>query len=230
MLTQDDKSRVARAVEAAEARTTGEVYCVVAGQSADYREVPLAWGAAAALAVPALLLLGGVRVTAPDLFAEGWTAAQVTAAAEAAAHGALLGAILLQALLFLAVALLVALPSIRLLMTPKPLKRERVQRRAEELFLSKNLAATRERTGILIYVSVAEHMAELIADEGIAAKVDDKVWDEAMARLMAGFKAGEPARGFEDAVGLCADILAEHFPPRPKDNPNELPDHVVVLP
>jgi putative membrane protein len=73
-------------------------------------------------------------------------------------------------------------------------------------------------------------MAELIADEGIASKVSDEVWDDAMARLMAGFKAGRPAEGFEAAIGLCGDILAEHFPPRVRDNPNELPDHVVVLP
>ena len=50
-----------------------------------------------------------------------------------------------------------------------------------------------------------------------------------MARLMAGFKASRPADGFEEAIGLCGAILAEHFPPRQGDNPNELSDSVVVL-
>lgn len=230
MLSDNDRDRIAAAVQAAEARTTGEIYCVVAGQSSEYREIPLAWGAIAALAGPALLLLAGIRVSAPDLGADDWSAAQVTATAEAAAHSALLGAILLQGLLFLIAAFIGSIGPVRRLLTPRTIKRDRVRRRAQDIFLSKNLAATRERTGVLIYVSVAEHMAELIADEGIAAKVDNAVWEDAMARLMAGFKAGEPAKGFEDAVKLCGDILAEHFPPRGQDNPNELPDHVVVLP
>ena len=104
-----------------------------------------------------------------------------------------------------------------------------MRRRAHEQFLAKNLQATRERTGVLIYVSAREHMAELIADEGIAAKVAAGAWDGAMARLMDGFKAGRPADGFEEAIGLCGAILAEHFPPREGDNPNELSDSVVVL-
>jgi putative membrane protein len=105
-----------------------------------------------------------------------------------------------------------------------------VRRRAAEQFLAKNLHLTRERTGVLIFVSLGEHMAELIADEGIAQHVDPKVWDQAMAALTAGLKRGEPAAGFTAAIGLCADVLAERFPPDGGDNPNELPDKVVILP
>jgi putative membrane protein len=229
MLTQADRARVEAAVKAAEARTTGEIYCVVAGESSDYREVPIAWAAIAALAAPAVLLAAGVRVTAPDLMGQTWTAAQMSSAAEAAAQAALTGAILLQGALFIAIALLVAMPPVRRFLTPAALKRERVRRRAREQFMAKNLSATRERTGVLIYVSASEHMAELIADEGIASKVDNSVWDAPMARLVGGFKAGRPAEGFEEAISLCGDILAEHFPAREGDNPNELPDSVVVL-
>ena len=229
MLTDTDRARIEAAVKAAEAGTTGEIYCVVAPESSEYREAPIAWGAIAALAAPAALLAAGIHVTAPDDLGGGWSAAQMSSAAEAAARAALSGAILLQAVLFVVVAIFVAIPPVRRLLTPRGLKRERVRRRAQEQFLAKNLQATRERTGVLIYVSVAEHMAELIADEGIAARVDDAVWDGAMQRLMAGFKAGRPAEGFEDAIGVCGAILAEHFPSRPQDNPNELSDSVVVL-
>ena len=229
MLSDTDRARIEAAVKTAELGTTGEIYCVVAGESSDYREVPIAWGAIAALAAPAVLLAFGIHVTAPDDFGQGWSAAQMSSAAEATARAALSGAILLQCVLFVVVAILVALPPVRRLLTPRPLKRERVRRRAHEQFLAKNLQATRERTGVLIYVSASEHMAELIADEGIAAKVDDGAWDGAMKQLVAGFKAGQPAQGFEDAIGLCGAILAEHFPPRDDDNPNELSDSVVVL-
>lgn len=229
MLTEADRNRVEAMVRQAETRTTGEIYCVVAPESSDYRETPIAWAAVAALIAPAILLAAGVHVSAPEVFGDDWTAAQMAAAAETAARAALSGAILLQGALFVAVALLVAIPPIRRLLTPKALKRERVRRRAREQFQAKNLSATRERTGVLIYVSVAEHMAELIADEGISAKVDNVVWEGAMARLMAGFKLGRPLEGFEQAIDVCAEILSEHFPARPGDNPNELPNTVVVL-
>jgi len=150
--------------------------------------------------------------------------------AEQAVRGALMGAILLQGALFVLVAIAVGMiKPLRRLLTPKGLKRERVRRRAQEQFLAKNLAGTRERTGVLIYVSTVERMAELIADEGVAAKVDPKVWDQAMAALIGGIRAKTPAEGFEAAIALCGDILAQHFPAAP-DNPNELSDSVVLLP
>lgn len=230
MLTEADRKRIEVMVREAETRTTGEIYCVLAAESSDYREVPIAWAAVASLAAPAILLAAGVHVSVPEVFGDSWTAAQMATAAEKAARGALGGAILLQGALFIAVAFLASVPPIRRLLTPKALKRERVRRRAQEQFLAKNLAGTRERTGVLIYVSVGEHMAELIADDGIAEKVDNVVWEGAMARLMAGFKLGRPVEGFDQAIGLCAEILSEHFPARPGDNPNELPDAVVVIP
>jgi putative membrane protein len=83
---------------------------------------------------------------------------------------------------------------------------------------------------VLIYVSWAEHMAELIADEGVSSMVDAKAWDAPMAALIAGLKRGAAGEGFAAAVSLCADILAANVPAESSDNPNELPDAVVELP
>ncbi len=228
-LSPSDLVAIEAAVRQAEARTTGEIYCVVTEESSHYGETPIAWAACVALLGPALLLLGGVHVTVPDIFAS-WTASDIGAVIEAAVRHALIGAIALQAALFIATALIVSIPSVRRALTPRSLKRLRVQRRAAEQFIAKNLHLTRERTGILIFVSLGEHMAELIADDGIADHVEPHVWDRAMAALTDGLKRGQPEAGFAAAVGLCADVLAEHFPARPGDNPNELPDAVVVLP
>lgn len=229
VMSASDLAAIQAAVREAETRTTGEVYCVVAEASSDYNETPLAWAAGVALLAPALLMLGGVHVPIPQVFGTGWTAAQLVEAAEAASRRALVGALVLQGLLFLAAFFLTAMPAVRLALTPRGLKRDRVNRCAQEQFCAKNLHATRERTGVLIYVSLAEHMAELIADEGIAAKVEPQVWERAMQALTEGLKRQQPAAGFAAAVGLCADVLAEHFPVKPGDNPNELPDAVVVL-
>ena len=228
-LTPTDLAAIEAAVREAEMRTTGEIYCVVSEESSDYGETPLAYAAGVALLAPAILLLGGVHVSIPDFFAT-WSAAQVGEAMQRSVRSALIGTIVLQGVLFVVTALIVAIPPVRRALTPRGLKRDRVRRRAAEQFLAKNLHLTRERTGVLIFVSLGEHMAELIADDGIASQVEAKVWDQAMAALIEGLKRRQPAAGFAAAIGLCADVLAERFPPKEGDNPNELPDAVVVLP
>ncbi len=231
LLSPDDLDVIRRAVRAAEVRTTGEIYCVVAEESSDYHATPLAWAAGIALLAPAMLLLAGIHVTAPDLtWLGGWTADQVEDVGEATARAALLGALLLQAALFVATVFVVAIPTVRRALTPRGMKRDRVRQRAEEQFLAKNLHATRERTGVLIYVSFAERMAELIADEAIHAKVPEHTWDQAMNALTEGLKRYQAAAGFVSAIELCANLLADNFPARLGDNPNELPDSIVLLP
>ncbi len=229
MLTDQDRDRVAAAVRKAEVSTRGEIICVIAQESSEYREVPVAWAALAALAAPGLLLLGGIHVTIPDLFQSSWTASAVGQVTELAAREAVAGAITLQIVLFFLVASIVWIRSIRTLLTPRSLKRSRVRARAREQFLARSLQATRERTGILIFVSVRERMAELIADDGVAALVDPKVWDEAMTQLLTGIRHKDPASGFENAVALCGKILAEHFPALEDDNPNELDDSIIMI-
>jgi putative membrane protein len=228
-LSPTDLATIEAAVRRAEARTTGEIYCVVTPESSHYAETPIAWAAGVALLAPALLLLGGVHITLPDFFSV-WSADQVSQAVEMSVRYALYGTLILQGVLFAATALIVEIPAVRRALTPGRLKRHRVQRRAAEQFLAKNLHLTRERTGVLIFVSLGERMAELIADEGIAGHVDAEVWDKAMAALTEGLKRGQPGAGFAAAVGLCGDVLAAKFPARAGDNPNELPDAVVVLP
>jgi putative membrane protein len=231
LLTPADLAAIEAAVRESEARTRGEIYCIAAEESSDYHATPLAWAAGVALLAPALLLAAGLHVSAPDMgLVGGWTADQVEGVGEATARAALVGTLVLQGLLFVATLLVVAIPPVRRALTPRGMKRDRVLQRAEEQFLAKNLHNTRERTGVLIYVSFAERMAELIADEAIHAKVPDDTWDRAMGALTAGLRHGQAAKGFAEAIGLCGEVLAEHFPARAEDNPNELPDAVAVLP
>jgi putative membrane protein len=228
-LTETDLKNIEAAVREQEARTSGEIYCVVTPASSHYTEVPIAWAAAVALLAPAILLAAGVHVSIPDFFS-AWNADMVSEAIEMSVRRALIGTIALQAALFLATALVVEVPPVHRALTPRRLKRHRVRRRAAEQFVAKNLHLTRARTGVLIYVSLDERMAELVADEGVAAHVEPHVWDQAMAALAEGLRRGDPASGFSSAIGLCGDVLAEHFPAKPGDNPNELPDAVAILP
>jgi len=227
-MTLEERNAIEAAVREAETRTRGEIFCVVAPSVSDYREVILAWAAGVALLAPAVLLLGGIEVSAPEAL-NGWTAAQVGGVAESAARAALMGAILLQGVLFVGTAALVSIPLVRRALTPPGLKRHRVHERAREVFLSKNLQATRERTGVLIFVALEERRAEILADEGIASRVNPEIWSAAVGALTDGMKRGRPAEGFTAAIRLCGEVLAEHFPPG-DDNPDELPNALVELP
>ena len=84
------------------------------------------------------------------------------------------------------------------------------------------------RTGILIYLSMAEHRAEIVGDEAITAVTTPDIWGEAMAALLTEVKAGRPADGIVAAVGLIGAVLAQHFPKTSADS-NEIPDKLIEL-
>ena len=97
-----------------------------------------------------------------------------------------------------------------------------------EQFLAHGLHVTRERTGVLIFAALSDRQVEVVADEGIHSKVDQAIWADAVEALAKGMKRNDPASGFEAAIGLCGDVLAEHFPPR-TENPNEIEDRLVLI-
>jgi putative membrane protein len=117
---------------------------------------------------------------------------------------------------------------LRLALTPKATRRRRVRRRAVELFKVGTEARTTGKTGILIYLSMGEHMAEIIADQAIHASVAESEWGDAMVALIADVREGRVADGMVAAVGKVGVILAAHLR-RADDDVNELPDRVIEL-
>ena len=223
--TPEDQAQVARAIASAEAGTSGEIFCVVSRRVSAYADVSLAWAAAAALLVPTALIPLGFDLSWPG--GGGWQAAH--ASAQAAGVGeALAFYALIQAAIFVGVFLLTRIPPILRWVTPRGLRRGRVRKAALQQFLAHGVHVTRERTGVLIFAALNEHQVELIADELIHQKVDEGVWADAVASLTRELKAGRPVAGFESAIAQCGRVLAAHFPPR-TDNPNELPDHLILL-
>lgn len=227
-MTESDHDRIVAAVAAAESKTAGEIYCVLSPAVSDYRETPLAWATAAALILPAGALLLGFEPQSLTRWFGGWTVGH-TAATDATILAALTTYVALQAAVFVVAALVVAIPPVRRALTPASLKAERVHRAAMEQFLSHGLHATRDRTGVLLFASLAERRAEVVADEGIYKVTDPAVWDEVVDLLIKGLKRRKTADGFVAAVELSGRILAAHVP-LGADNPNELPDRLVELP
>lgn len=198
----EGRAKVRAAIAAAEARTAGEIFVVVAEESDDYRSVPFLWAVLGALVLPA-----------PLIFLTTLPASLIY---------------LIQLVVFAVLVVVLSLPPIHMRVVPTRTKREAARALAAEQFLAHGLSNTEARTGVLIFVSLREHYAELIADTGIAAKVDSSVWDGAIAKLIAEIRAGRLADGLTAAIGDCGAVLAEHFPPVPRDR-NELPDDLVLL-
>jgi len=95
-------------------------------------------------------------------------------------------------------------------------------------FYRHGLAHTRNRTGILIFISIFERKVHVIADEGIHAKVGDDSWKRAVELVVGGFKSGRPTEAVCDAIAYCGKLLAEHFP-RKRGDTDEL-DNLIVEP
>jgi putative membrane protein len=202
-LSDDDHRRVAEAIRSAESRTSGEIFVVVAAASGDYRLQPMLWSAS-------LAMLGGFVVAA----------LKPTMPAGSLALG--------QALSFVLMAAAASVPALRMILVPRAVQQGRASLKAREQFLARNLRATRQRTGVLIFVSLAEHYAEIIADDGIHSCVPENFWRDIVDRLTARIAAGQLADGLVEATAACGAALAEHFP-RGADDVNELPDQVVEV-
>jgi len=216
MYSKVDHDRIHDAIAQAEQRTSGEIFCVVATESGAYREVPLAWAAIVALLAPPLALIAGFRpgeiVRAVSGLTEGGWVAAHAGALNSAVLAALIGYALAQLILFVASLAIVSIPGIRRLLTPGSVKQAHVHAKAVEQFAHR-LHQTDGRTGVLIFASLAERRVEVIGDEDIHAKVGDAAWNGAVAAALAKIRTGDVAAGLIEAVRLCGDALAAHFPP-----------------
>ena len=205
--SEEDLARISAAVAAAEMGTSGEIVPAFVEASGTYAEA--AWRAGT--------LLGALAVAALDLLApEGmaahaYTPLLVFAAAFAAGfYGAPFA------------------PPLHRRLAGRRAMDGQVGLRAEAAFTREQVFATRDRTGVLIFVSLLERKVRVLADAGIHAKVPDGTWDGVVAKVVAGMRADRPADGIVEAVGLCGALLRQHgFLARPDDT-NELADSLRV--
>ncbi|MDP2375423.1 TPM domain-containing protein [Reyranella sp.] len=203
-LSERDRARLSDAIRASEARTTGEIVCVLARTSAveATTALPVLIAAVVSLALPWLLM----AFTTMSL--------QLMLS--------------LQILAFLGLLALSCLPRVRVALIPRAARRALAHRLAMEQFVVRGVARTKERTGILIFVSLAERYARIIADEGIAARVPQSHWQGAIDMLVGHMREGRVADGFVAAIDTCGAVLATHFPVTGTE-PSELPDRIYLI-
>lgn len=207
-LSPEEHERVAQAIRAAEEKTSGEIICILARQSDDYF-----YPAAFLLTVGMLLASFAAALLLDYLWISirPWQLVAVQAAALAAALG-----------------VIVAFPGLRIHFVPRRLRQLRAHRNAVSQFLASDIHLTTGRSGVLIFLSLAERHAEVIADAGINARVPQQRWDEIVAGLVGHAAAGRLVEGFEGAIAASGDLLAREFP-RAQGDFNELADRLVEI-
>jgi putative membrane protein len=217
-----NRQRISEAVTAAEASSAGEIVTILSDHSDEYTDVALLWCAFVSfLALAVLALLPDFYLGLYDRLTGGWVqqwqAREIFALALAVA-----------VLKFTGMWLLQLWPPLRLFLVPPAIKHRRVREKAIVCFKVGAEQRTTGRTGILIYLSMREHRAEIVADEAIATKVAPEVWGDAMAAMLSHIREGRIADGIVAAVEQVGVVLAEHFP-RADDDKDELPNRLIEV-
>jgi len=220
--TDEDRASVSAAIAAAEASSNGEIVAVATPLSDSYHDVALHW---ALVPLFAVLAWAAIRPSALvwwyNFLFGGWNPEPTL--------GQLFTLLMFFAALKFTVALLILkwMP-LRLALTPAATKHRRVRRRAVTVFRAAAERRTAGRTGILIYLSMGERRAEIVADEAILKVTDDSTWGDTMAALVEQVREGRPGDGICAAIERVGAVLTEHFP-RSADDANEIPDKLIEL-
>ncbi|MCG8344271.1 MAG: hypothetical protein MI685_03790 [Chlorobiales bacterium] len=202
-LSEDDRALIAEKIREAEKRTEGEIVIMVVSSSHHY---PLAG------------IMGGILFGV----AGGVSAALLTG--------------LETMWYFLGFFLLFFALSNELIKRLFPLKRlfvsrsdmeEEVEEAAIGSFYKKEVYNTKNHTGILIYISLFEHLVWVLGDKGINSRVDRSAWKEITSMITDGIKEKKQVSAICRAIDLCGDVLERYFPAGP-DNRNELGDSVII--
>lgn len=221
-MTEAERQRVSDAVAAAEMLSAGEIVTIVTKRSDTYHDVALVWSALVAFVALAMLeMFAGFYLPMVEHLLGLWTF-------ELPPRTVLGLALTVLTLKFGGMYPLMRFTPLGLWLTPRRVRNARVRERALTCFRVGAESRTSGRTGVLIYLSLAEHRAEIIADAAIASKVSPETWGLAMKAMLDPLRQGRMAEGMAAAVGEVGKVLAEHFP-RSANDVNELPDRLIEV-
>jgi len=200
VLSLEEHAMLVREIESAEAKTAGEIYVVIAQSADDFRLIPVLWGALFALLLAWVLH-----------FATTLSTTQILS---------------LQVLGFIAVTGILSIPSLRYRVVPPNLAADAAHRAAWAQFMAHGIHLTTARTGVLIYVCMLPHRIEVVADEGIHAKINPEQWQQIVVQIAKGARVGHLSEGLAAAIRTVSGVLAKHCPCIASQR-NELPNRIV---
>jgi putative membrane protein len=210
LFSETDLQRIKAAVQEAEKSTSGEIVPFLVDRSDDYEEAE--WRGGALLG--ALMLL---TFTVEHIVSNSWLPLDFAVVLLAAFMAFLVGVFLTR-----------YVPAVKRVLAGRALRTHRVGLRASRAFLDEQVFNTRDRTGILLLLSVLEHEVLVLGDQGINARVQQSEWQDVVETLTRAIRAGRPADGFVEAIGKCGLLLQRSGVTRRKDDTDELPDNLRV--
>lgn len=210
IFTQADRDRIQAAVADAERRTSGEIVPVVVDECDPYEEAE--WRAGALCGVMALSILAAVHLLTPV-----WLPLRFTEW------------LLVIVLCFVAAMMLTRfVRPVKRLFAGAKLMDKRVAQRASEAFIAEEVFATRERTGILLFVSLTEHKVIVLGDSGINARVQPSDWQAIVDTIVEGIIQDRLVDGLVNAIGKCGALLERMGVQVRPDDRDELKDNLRV--
>jgi putative membrane protein len=205
LFSDDDLAAIREATTAAELQTGGEIVPYIVERVVERDEAR--WRGATLGALAAALIAGSVNVL--GLF---WGGSGVWWITLPAVAGAGLGF------------LVASVDAVGRRLIPDDHLERAVRMRAEAAFVEEEVFDTRDRTGILVFLSLFERRAVILADAGINRSVPEDTWQVVVDELVAGIRAGRAAAAMRQAVTHCGRILVEHEVVLRPDDTDELPD------
>lgn len=193
---------LAAQIQDVERQTNAEIVTVLARRSDDYLYISTLWAAFIAMLTPLGAHELGFWLEWQELFFWQW-------------------------LIWLVATLLFRWQPLMMRLVPAHVRRQRASLMARQQFLAQGLHHTRERLGVLIFVSEAERYVEILVDQGVAERIDDACWQQIVAEFTQKVKSGEIEAGFTQSVGRVGELLIRLFPATSAQN--ELPNHLIYL-
>ncbi len=184
-----DAERVTTAIRAAEGETSAEIVCVLASSSSHLTALPVLLAAIAAFITP------WARMLLTTLPVQRLLSSQI--------------------IVFCVLVIVLGWPTVRTRLLPRKARRSIAHQAAMNQFIRRGLAEPRSGPAILIFVSLAERYARIIANEQVASRVSDKEWRIALDQLIEHVRSGRIGDGFIAAISKSGVVLKEHFPVSP---------------
>ena len=211
------KSQIDQTIKDVEMKTSGEIAVAIAPESDSYSFYELFFGVIVGVVTfTAMILLSNQII--PALEKHFWEMPKCFFAA------------LTSGISFLVIAFVFALTNIPFIdrkIIPLSAKNEAVEAKAESTFYRAGINKTKEASGILIYVSYLEQKVRILADFGIASKIEVSAWNQ-IAKDLADNLKSNATEAICKAVKDCGKILEENFPAK-EENPDEISNELIIL-
>jgi len=218
LFSKDEINSIEAAIQQAEQQTSAEIVPVIAGSSGRYDRAEDIFAFLLSLLTLALIWTGIQGSVAND----AWNIASEIKL------NLIIVLIILTVTFFIGIALASHFPLLRLPLIVKTEMQEEVESRARETFQRLKIRSTKNANGLLIYVSLYEHMVHVVGDDAINAKLSQDDWNELCNIIIQGFKSGKPEEGMRNGILQCGELLSDHFPVN-TDDENELFDQLHLI-